>query len=293
MNVALIGGGFGLYGYLPALVENGHNVITKEKYRSEIYSRTELGDYLDHVSFKGSEKEILCLGEIIVLATHPTRQKIILEENTFREKRIFLEKPLAASISEHLGLVTLLESRQTQFSIAYLFRYTSWFARIQELANSSSSVDIYWEMQQPNQNWKSAVFADGGLFDFYGIHLAPLIYYAGVNLDDLKISMTPNELLFSIQSQKFGSITIKLKFGEANLFNLRIENCGNGLHFREETPFGPKGNHGIKDSRVNLLKKYLKDNRILSSENLELERFIIMVRTKVTEAKEGVDVPYS
>ena len=291
MNVGLIGGGFGIYGYLPALVENGHNVITKEKYRSEIYSRTELSDYWSHVSFASSEKELLCLGEVIVLATHPNQQKKILEENVFRKKRIFLEKPLATSVSEHSNLIELLETQQTHFSIAYLYRYTSWFEKLEESANNASEIKVCWEIKHSNQNWKSAAFSDGGLFDFYGIHLAPLLYYAGVNIDDLEISRggRVNELFFSIQSQKFGMVNIKLKFGEENLFNLRIDNYNHRIEFIEETPFGPRGVRGSKDSRVDLLKKYLKDSRTVGLENLEVEKFVCRVRRKAAETNKSIN----
>ena len=71
----IVGSGFGLYGYLPALVERlGEEVVLPRAYEQKARARPELARALSGVRWAGDHDEALALAEGIVIATTPARQ---------------------------------------------------------------------------------------------------------------------------------------------------------------------------------------------------------------------------
>ena len=67
----ILGSGFGMYGYLPALIECGMKVALPERYRSVIGGRTELVQYMPEVIWCAGTEEALALANGAVVAVRP------------------------------------------------------------------------------------------------------------------------------------------------------------------------------------------------------------------------------
>ena len=81
MNVAeihaIIGSGFGLYGYLPALTEEfGASVVLPEQYRDKAASRPELVRFLGGVRWESDLDRALAVASTVVIAATPAAQAV-------------------------------------------------------------------------------------------------------------------------------------------------------------------------------------------------------------------------
>src|ERR1700736_694984 len=97
MNVAILGSGFGLYGYLPALQEQQCRVLLPERYRAIIESREELSGFATGIAWVADERAAIYLADALVVARRPADQSDLIAEilHKPRLKRLLLEKPLA------------------------------------------------------------------------------------------------------------------------------------------------------------------------------------------------------
>ena len=57
-KIGILGGGFGLYGYLPAFYNLGFDIFTLEKYSGFIKNRKDLEKLYDRINFISSEEEL-------------------------------------------------------------------------------------------------------------------------------------------------------------------------------------------------------------------------------------------
>ena len=73
--IGIIGAGFGLYGYLPALIEVGEkNIILPARYKDKFSARSELQIYAGYVQWVSDERVMLEMVDTIVLALPPGYQ---------------------------------------------------------------------------------------------------------------------------------------------------------------------------------------------------------------------------
>ena len=101
MKVGVLGGGFGLYGYMPAFLGLGMEVFTLSRYKQELEGRLELNSLLGKVKFLSTEEEIVRSIEVIAIARNPSSQEKFMEGITSGFTHLFLEKPMASSVNEH------------------------------------------------------------------------------------------------------------------------------------------------------------------------------------------------
>jgi len=97
---AIIGSGFGLYGYLPALVDAcAQRIVLPERYRLRLDERPELASFADDVQWQAMEDGALDHATGVVLASRPTDQVQWISQCLARSgiERLLLEKPLANS----------------------------------------------------------------------------------------------------------------------------------------------------------------------------------------------------
>ena len=81
-NFGILGGGFGLYGYLPAAFNNGFNILTLEKYKDFILSRADIKQFFNKIQFYKKDQEVINKSNILVIARRPgDQQKIIKKLN--------------------------------------------------------------------------------------------------------------------------------------------------------------------------------------------------------------------
>ena len=187
---AVLGSGFGLYGYLPALVDGcAQTVVLPERYRTSFEQRRELSRFSKSVRWEESEQAALERAHGIVIAKRPSDQSEWIPRCLARPnlERLVLEKPLASSPEAAAATLALLIRSRRMFRIAYTFRYTWWGQRLLHAfspAPTSGSLFIRWDFLSHHSRhglntWKRFVSMGGGVIRFYGIHIIALLAELG------------------------------------------------------------------------------------------------------------------
>ena len=192
-TIGIIGAGFGLYGYLPALIEVGvKNILLPSRYKDKFSTRSELQIYAEHVQWVSDDRDMLEMVDSIILALPPVYQlelakKLIHFQNI---KKLLLEKPLAITPEKSLQLMKELVLANKKFRIGYNFRFTSWgngiFKQLKNFTRKASfdRLFITWNFLAPHYRnklliWKRFNSCGGGALRFYGIHLIALLAESG------------------------------------------------------------------------------------------------------------------
>ena len=194
MNVAILGSGFGLYGYLPALHALSCRIVLPARYRATIERRPELSQLASHITFVANENEAIELAEAVVIARRPADQLDLIPSLLHRQKlqRLLLEKPLAPNPAAALRLEDQIATSGKIVRTGYLFGYTGWgrdlIARAAEL---NGDLHIRWRFRAHHyaaglSNWKRADAEGGGALRFYGIQLISLL--AALGFDQIEAS---------------------------------------------------------------------------------------------------------
>lgn len=189
-SFAIIGSGFGLYGYLPVLVDAcAQRVVLPARYRPRFDERPELARFASDVEWQATENDALDRASGVLLAVRPSDQVKWIPQCLARSgiERLLLEKPLANSPERAARTLDDLIRSQRPFRVGYLFRYTSWgqeFLRTLDRSQGSGCVSIRWRFlahhfRHDIHNWKRSAPAGGGVIRFFGIHLLALLAEAG------------------------------------------------------------------------------------------------------------------
>lgn len=186
----ILGGGFGLYGYLPALVQGcGETVLLPQRYRKKLIERDDIRAMQDVVLWTDSEQLDLDKADAVVISKRPQDQVDWIEQCLRRKSLVdlILEKPLAPSPELAIALMDRLEQAGKNFRISYLFRLTDWGrALIDKLAKPTEFKELVidWQFHSHHyahglSNWKRFISQGGGALRFYGIHLIALLAELG------------------------------------------------------------------------------------------------------------------
>ena len=187
---AILGSGFGLYGYLPALIDGcGETVLLPRRYESRLRGRPELADYLGAVRWARDEEDSLDVASGAVLALPPRVQSEWVERCLSRAniERLVLEKPLAVTPAQAESLLKALRASNRMFRIAYTFRHTPWGATLRgALAQRTENAQLAlrWSFEAHHfrhhaTTWKRRHSEGGGVIRFYGIHVIALLAELG------------------------------------------------------------------------------------------------------------------
>lgn len=189
MKFAILGSGFGLYGYLPALIYSGQKVILPVRYRERFESRKELSPFSNHIEWQPNEEFSLNSADGVLLALDPNQQAHWLSICAKKKniKKMLLEKPLASSPKEAECLLNYIKNTDIDFRVGYIFRFTNWGkSLISQLKNTAliKEINIVWtfmahHFQHELQTWKRNHFSGGGVIRFYAIHLIALLAEIG------------------------------------------------------------------------------------------------------------------
>ena len=196
MRFGILGGGFGLYGYLPALLQDGHEVVLPERYRAVLEGRLDLRSFLPSVRFVSCDEQMYeCVGAM-VLAVRPEDQRaklpVILASSSVRF--LLLEKPLAPTPMQSTEMLSLLEASRVNYRIGYTVMLTEWARRLTLQGPPASPWRIDWRFNAHHyvnslDTWKRHSQAGGGALRFYGIHLVALLASLGYS-DVLEASIS-------------------------------------------------------------------------------------------------------
>jgi predicted dehydrogenase len=127
VNVAILGSGFGLYGYLPALHALSCRIVLPARNRSTIERRAELSQLTSHITFVADENEAIDLADAVVIACRPADQLDLIPSLLYRQKlqRRLMEKPLAPNPAAALRLEDQIAASGKIVRTGYLCRMAS------------------------------------------------------------------------------------------------------------------------------------------------------------------------
>ena len=189
MKVAILGSGFGLYGYLPALLGLGCAVVLPERYRAVLEGRSELADFARGIEWVADEGAALDRADALVLARRPADQAALIADLLRRPRllRLLLEKPLAPNPEEAERLQAALQASGKLVRVGYILGFTDWGQRLiaqSREPQARSDLSIHWSFRAHHyvtgrHNWKRSHAEGGGALRFYGIQLIALAVEVG------------------------------------------------------------------------------------------------------------------
>ena len=171
-KVGILGGGFGLYGYLPAFANLDFEIFTLEKYERFIRKRADLTKYIKDINFL-KEEDLLSKVDCISISRNPENQyKFLINYKDYEFNHLYLEKPIAHNTVSYKKCIQNLEIQKTNFSVFYSLTYMDWYRNIIEeiMEGANQNFKIEWKIKQSVSTWKQDVLKGGGLLNFYGIH---------------------------------------------------------------------------------------------------------------------------
>ena len=189
----ILGSGFGLYGYLPALIaEFGGCVILPTAYKDKVVARSELRHLGAGIKWADSHEDCLSRCTGAVLAQRPRDQERYIIDCLRRENilELLLEKPLATTPDIAGRLLEEATSSGKTFRIGYIFRNTSWSVAVRKrwaMLTDKDHVSVSWSFRAHHitnrlQTWKRDPNEGGGPIRFYGIHLIAWLSEMGYNV---------------------------------------------------------------------------------------------------------------
>ena len=131
-KIGILGSGFGLYGYLPSIINNKNNIYTLQKYKKFILGRGDIKNLDRSINYVRNEEVVIKKTKIIIYCKRPQDQNNFIAKNIkhLKNKRLYLEKPLGINSKESKKTFELLKKNKIHFSILYIFLYTDWFKKI-------------------------------------------------------------------------------------------------------------------------------------------------------------------
>lgn len=272
-KVAIIGGGYGLYGYLPALCHLGaRNIRLPHKHYEKIKQRPDLNIFLNNIKWVSSLEEAVTDADTVIVAVPPQAQLKLLPGfiKLSNINKLVLEKPLCPTPKQSQALLDQLINSGKQFSIGYNFRFTDWAKRI--ITSKQTPIEICWNFKAHHyendlHTWKREHRNGGGPIRFYGIHLIAFLSELGFNnvkesrltkLNDDDFSSW--DAKFINNASKVCSVKINTFSNEKN-FSIKTENSSNGkqVHVGLEHPFDENMSKSTEDDRAPYIERLLQD----------------------------------
>lgn len=189
MRFGVLGSGFGLYGYLPAVIGLRKEVVLPVRYRQKLMGRNDVAHLDSQIEWVQNEEALLASSDALIVSQRPADQ-VNWVEIAIRSSDIahyLLEKPLAPNPTVARTLLELLFEAKHNVRIGYTFRFTSWASRLKAVLAQASSEDrllIDWRFRAHHyatnaETWKRHHSQGGGALRFYGIHVIALLAELG------------------------------------------------------------------------------------------------------------------
>lgn len=265
---SILGGGFGLYGYLPTIIKK-YKIILPLKYKKIMQNRNDIKNFIPFVEFSDDLNYIFRNIDSIVIALNPAKQEEIIQTiiNFNNIKNIFLEKPLASNATKAINIQALLfTTTKLKIRIAYLFIYCTWFELLNNEIKMDKEISIKWQFKAHHyknniDTWKRHTKEGGGALNFFGIHLIALATYLGYEIvEKISFKQTQNLEIYQFKANfiknnnKF-KIILDCKASQ-DIFTI---SSNNKILYNHSTPFGIQKTN--MDFRICLIEKYLQSNK--------------------------------
>ena len=186
---SIIGSGFALYGYLPAVIRQlDMDVLLLQRSRPSLINRPELAKYYNRIIWVETVDELINQSSRVIVAVPPATQLQILNRvmDSNNIKQVVLEKPLSPTPKESQSVLDRLYNSAVQFRIGYTFLYTEWFNQLlqSDPVRNSIGLNITWKFKAhhfitSSYTWKRYHSQGGGVINFYSIHLFAVLSALG------------------------------------------------------------------------------------------------------------------
>ena len=269
-KVGILGGGFGLYGYLPAFANLQFEIFTLSKYENFIKKRPDLSKYIDKVNFLNEEKELINKVDYINVARNPESQyQFLIHNKPYSFKHLYLEKPIAHEGTAYSECIENFKIEKTSFSVFYSLTYMDWYNNIikEMMKGVNQKIEIVWKIKQKSSSWKQDITKGGGMLKFYGIHFIKMIIDANLTLKNA--TMSESKLEINLESKNFNLLNISIESNNKNLFAIYKNE---EIQINSTNPFLKEIIPGLPDPRIEILEKYIQSD---SRTALGLEENII------------------
>jgi hypothetical protein len=269
---SIIGSGFGLYGYLPAIISlESKKVVLPEEYRLKVLSRPELRSFEQDILWVKNKSEALKKTTDLILALPPSNQyslvmKIIKDANL---KNVYLEKPIAPCFEKSAKVLDFLDSKKIKYIVNYSFLYLNLQSSFELLMSCEQNIDWKWTFMADHfnknlTNWKRYHDLGGGVLRFYGIHIIAFLGFFGYSeVIDSTLFEDKNNEPFKWKARITGDgLPICNVFidSKSNIDKFSLSNVKLGEIVSEKDPFNLLNNKLSQyDRRVPLLVKVLGD----------------------------------
>lgn len=271
--IGVLGGGFGLFAWMPALAQFYPNetILMESRHKEKFNLRPELQQYKDRIKWT-TTKKLFNESELLIIAIPPDKvfNYLSLINQSLSIKRIIIEKPICEDPDKSERFISVVEQKGIKMCSSYLFFYTKWYEELQKwlhsLNNQYNLILIQWMLKTPHikETWKEQEELGGGVIKFYGIHLISVLSHLGYKLDNIQKN-TKNEFFAEFCHkipETFPNIIINVVINaEDNLFMLRNRNKEKSILLK--TPFGEENNLE-NDNRIPYLIKLLNDFSYMS-----------------------------
>jgi predicted dehydrogenase len=259
--IGVLGSGFGLYGHIPALVELGYPVKTLARYQTVLDSRSELAALRSKLKFVETEAEVLAQTVAIVLARRPqdnVQQAISLRTTSASLPTLVMEKPLASTPQ---GAASLLqEFAGAQVRTPFLLRWCNWTPALQRVLGSGGkrlAIEWGYSPSGPPSRWKANHMAGGGMLGFYFIHVIAFITFLFPQFTISRFFVEADDAGTRLELEVVaGNQAARVSFeagGARNFFRTVVDDQ---VIESADTPFGPTPRAGVRDPRIDVLKRF-------------------------------------
>ena len=258
MNVLILGSGFGLYGYLPAVYSFSKRIYLNEKYEKIFKNKKKLSKFKKKIEWFSRISDLEKKIDITIIAIRPNEQIKFLKKLISLKKRykhFFLEKPIAKSPNQSVQLLKFLKKNKIRYSFGFIFKFLKWY-KVLKTKKKNKRINLIWHIDRKklNDNWKYDYKQGGGLLRYYGIHIIELIF--NLRFDYIKKNLiTKNSWKSEFVDKNKNNIVIDLKFSKKNKFSLTLNKS---KILDAKNPFFKVIKPGLIDPRVKILKNILE-----------------------------------
>ena len=272
MNFLIIGSGFGLYGYLPAITNYSKKIYLNIEYKKFFSKRKELTKYTSKIIWYKDQKKIIKYIDYLIIAQRPQDQFRLVKKLAKTQNKIkhfFLEKPIGINPNKSKLFINFLNKKKINYSFGFTLSYLNWYKIIKANKKKYQTFNFVWQIKKKNSNksWKYQSLKGGGLIRFYGIHFIKALF--DLNFKKIKHNkISKSYWKMKAYDKRGNSISIELKYSNKDKF---ICNLNNLNKFSSINPFGKSFNKLRIDPRCFYIKKYIKDN--LSKEIINYKYF--------------------
>ena len=274
----LIGKGFALDVYLPALIKIGINKIFIEKdYSSENYKDTILNKYKEYIQFISNQDKKNKVFDYTIIAVSPEKQyELLLNEKYIKNTNILiLEKPIAPSAIKAYEISKRLDNYDIKYLINYSFRYAFWYkSLLSDIYKLGQNIELFftWKFRarhfiNKRISWKKFHSQGGGALRLYGIHLIALLSDIGYEeIEDRKINVNSsdelNYFLCSFKSNKKlprCNLLTDSNSSENSFCCYYMKNNQKVNLLELDSPFPFSQSESLEDPRIKIIKNFLKE----------------------------------